>query len=258
MYNQAVRLLLVLLMTSTAFGAAAAKKSKVAASEAARRAFVKANAVMGDAKTPEDYAEAAKYYEEAAAAAPAWPDPRFNLAKARELRGDFAGAIKSLETYIALGGADKREAQDLIYVLETKRDRAGKAATAQASDARFTGRWYRTVHDPRGNPVYQLLVITRDGDRLRFAVAGSMHSGMFGAPSLWAVPESRIDGDSLAFVFHQEGMPGDVCARFRAKGVLSESGKLNIRYALVPFTEPQRDSCPYQDRFGDYQEEWAR
>lgn len=112
----------------------AGKKVKPAVTEAARRAFVKANAVMGDAKTPEDYAEAAKYYEEASAAAPAWPDPRFNLAKARELRGDFAGAISSLEKYIALGGADKREAQDLIYVLETKRDRAGKAA-ATAKDA---------------------------------------------------------------------------------------------------------------------------
>jgi tetratricopeptide (TPR) repeat protein len=121
-------LLLVSVMPASAAPAPSAKKAKPAVTEAARRAFVKANAVMGDAKTAGDYADAAKYYEEASAAAPAWPDPQFNLAKARELRGDFAGAIKSLEKYIALGGADVREAQDLIYVLETKRDRAGKTA----------------------------------------------------------------------------------------------------------------------------------
>jgi tetratricopeptide (TPR) repeat protein len=127
-------LILPLLAAAPAKNAAPAKKSsKPAVGEAARKAFVKANALMGDAKTPDDYAAAARYYEEAAASAPAWPDPHFNLAKARELRGEHAAAIESLKKYIALGGADAREAQDLIYGLEAKLERA--AAAKKAEDA---------------------------------------------------------------------------------------------------------------------------
>lgn len=106
-------------------------KSSPAVAESARRLFVKANAVMGDAKTPEDYAEAAKLYEGAAAAAPGWPEPLFNLAKARELRGEFDPAIAALEKYIKADGSDAREAQDLIYALETKRERAAKAKSVE-------------------------------------------------------------------------------------------------------------------------------
>jgi tetratricopeptide (TPR) repeat protein len=109
----------------------AAKKAKPVATEAARRAFVRGNTVMGDAKTPEDYAEAARLYEEAVAAAPSWPEPLFNLAKARELRGEFDAAIAALEKYLKAGGADAREAQDLVYALEAKRERAAKAKAAE-------------------------------------------------------------------------------------------------------------------------------
>lgn len=119
----------------------AAKKTKPVVTEAARRAFVKGNAVMQDAKKPEDYVQATRYYEEASSAAPGWAEPLFNLAKARELRGDFAGAITALQGYIKAGGADSRQAQDLIYGLETKRDRAAEAA----KQPDFKGSWKQTV-----------------------------------------------------------------------------------------------------------------
>jgi tetratricopeptide (TPR) repeat protein len=109
------------------------RKAKPAVSEAARKAFVSANTIMAEAKTPADYADAARLYEEAAAAAPQWPDPHFNLAKARELAGQYDPAVAALKRYIALGGADARQAQDLVYALETKRDRAAKAADAAAA-----------------------------------------------------------------------------------------------------------------------------
>jgi hypothetical protein len=97
-------------------------KPAPAVPEEARRPFVRGNAAMSEAKTPDDYGRAAQLYEEALALAPWWADPYFNLAKARELRREYDGAIRSLRFYLLAGVAasEAREAQDRIYVLEEK------------------------------------------------------------------------------------------------------------------------------------------
>jgi len=97
--------------------------------EEARRAFVRGNATMSEAKTPEDYARAVQLYREALSIAPWWGDPYFNLAKVRELRQEYDSAIFGLRYYLLTGiaGNDARQVQDRIYVLEEKRDRQAKA-----------------------------------------------------------------------------------------------------------------------------------
>ncbi|MBI2399638.1 MAG: hypothetical protein HYV23_01005 [Deltaproteobacteria bacterium] len=97
--------------------------------EEARRAFVRGNATMSEAKMPEEYARAVQLYTEALLIAPWWSDPYFNLAKAHELRKEYDSAILGLRFFLLTGiaGSDARQAQDQIYVLEEKRDRQAKA-----------------------------------------------------------------------------------------------------------------------------------
>lgn len=96
--------------------------------EEARRAFVRGNATMSEAKTPDEYARAIQLYTEALSIAPWWGDPYFNLAKAHELRQEYDLAIVGLRFFLLTGivGNDERQAQDQIYVLEEKRDRQAK------------------------------------------------------------------------------------------------------------------------------------
>lgn len=104
--------------------------------EDARRAFVKGNTAMADAKSEDDYARATRLYEEAALIAPWWSDPYFNLAKAQELRHDFNGAIRALKFFLLTESSakDTRDAQDRVYVLEEKRDRMAKTKEAQRQE----------------------------------------------------------------------------------------------------------------------------
>lgn len=107
---------------------AATIKPAPAIPEEARRAFVRGNATMSEAKTPEEYARADQLYTEALSIAPWWGDPYFNLAKAHELRQEYDPAILGLRYFLLTGisGKDARQAQDQIYVLEEKRDRQAK------------------------------------------------------------------------------------------------------------------------------------
>lgn len=103
-------------------------KPTPAVTEEARRAFVRGNATMSEAKMPEEYARAIQLYTEALLIAPWWSDPYFNLAKAHELRQEYDSAILGLRFFLLAGivGNDARQAQDQIYVWEEKRDRQAK------------------------------------------------------------------------------------------------------------------------------------
>ena len=104
--------------------------------EEARRAFVRGNTAMTEAKTPDDYARATDLYTEALTIAPWWGDPYFNLSKARELRQEYDRAILALKFFVmTLPPEDEaRKAQDYSYVLEEKRDRQAKADAIRARE----------------------------------------------------------------------------------------------------------------------------
>lgn len=108
-------------------------KPAPAISEEARRAFVRGNAAMSEAKTPEEYARAVQLYTEALLIAPWWGDPYFNLGKAHELRQEYDAAILGLRFFLLTGitGNEARQAQDHIYVLEEKRDQQIKVDEAR-------------------------------------------------------------------------------------------------------------------------------
>lgn len=104
--------------------------------------------------------------EEAAKLAPAWPDPLFDLAKAREAAKDYAGAQAALKSYLALplSAADKRQAQDLSYALEDKAERKGEDDAAAAEAGRFAGNWSRVVMGGAGDErIRQSFTLSRDG-----------------------------------------------------------------------------------------------
>ena len=107
---------------------AAEMKPAPAIPEEARRALVRGNAAMTDAKSPDAAARPIELYEEALTIAPWWGDAYFNLSKARELRQEYDLAIHALRFFLlsAPPEADARQAQDQIYVLEEKRDRLAK------------------------------------------------------------------------------------------------------------------------------------
>jgi len=92
--------------------------------EQARKYLVRGNALMGDAKNPDEADAAIQEYQNALLAAPWWDDAYFNLSKAQELAGDLDGAVSSMQYYLLTEPQDKREAQDRLYAIEAKRDKA--------------------------------------------------------------------------------------------------------------------------------------
>lgn len=111
-------------------------KPAPAVPEDARRAFVRANTTMSDAKGADDYGRAVQLYREASLIAPWWGDPYFNLSKAQELRQDFSDAIAALRLFIlsAPPADDLRKALDYVYALEERRDRGAKEGDAKRQE----------------------------------------------------------------------------------------------------------------------------
>ena len=96
--------------------------------EEARRHFVRGTALFKDAKSPDDYKQVVDEFRQAIRLAPWWPDARFNWALAREAAGDYANAIVNVNLYLLfkLPDADARAAQDKIYALEAKQEKAAR------------------------------------------------------------------------------------------------------------------------------------
>jgi len=96
--------------------------------EEARKHFVRGTALFKDAKSPEDYKQVVDEFTQAMQLAPWWPDARYNFALALEAAGDYASAILNVKLYLLfkLSGTDARIAQDKIYALEAKQEKAAK------------------------------------------------------------------------------------------------------------------------------------
>ncbi|MGB2751834.1 MAG: hypothetical protein WBC19_07225 [Pyrinomonadaceae bacterium] len=106
--------------------------------EDARRPFIRGNTAIKNASSAEDYANAAKLYQDALLLAPWWADAYFNLAKGQELHKDFDAAIQSLKFFLMTSpsAADAREAQDHIYALEELRDKKAVSDKANSPEAK--------------------------------------------------------------------------------------------------------------------------
>jgi len=106
-------------------------KPAPAVPEEARRALVRGNTALEEGAGLDDYARAAKHYEEAAALAPWWGAAYLNLARAQELQFDYRSAQHNLKLYMltARSPEDARKAQDYLYALEDKQERADRSKT---------------------------------------------------------------------------------------------------------------------------------
>ena len=92
----------------------------------ARRHGIIATTLEKDAKEPSDYDLVIKEYDAALAAAPWWPEAMVSKAKTCEAQGQYQKAIDSLKHYLLTKPieADARTAQDKIYALEAKLEKA--------------------------------------------------------------------------------------------------------------------------------------
>jgi hypothetical protein len=115
--------------------------------EEARRALIRGNTAIDDGKGADDYARAAKHYQDALALAPWWGVAYSGLARAQELQFDYASAERNLKLYMltTTNADDARRAQDYLYVLQDKQDRAdSKKADYDNKFGWLGGQWSLT------------------------------------------------------------------------------------------------------------------
>lgn len=168
--------------------------------EAARRALVRGNTALEAATGPDDYVRAARNYEEAAGLAPWWGAAYLSLARVQDLQLDYRSAQRNVHIYmVAIASPEEaRKAQDYLYELEYKQERADK--TRSENDSKYgwaSGQWSVTkkVFDINGNPVVQTdPVVTRssiEGSRVMLNVAGDTKE--HGYPGGYNDSPSRVD-----------------------------------------------------------------
>ena len=98
----------------------------------ARRHFVKAVTLQKDAKDAGELEGAIAEYRLALAEAPWWADAYYNLAVAQEGAAKFADAKKNLGLYLLTGPKDAESAQDRLFALEARMEKAAKEAARYA------------------------------------------------------------------------------------------------------------------------------
>jgi hypothetical protein len=148
-------------------------KPAPAVPEDARRELVRGNTALEEATGLEDYARAARHYEGALALAPWWGAAYLNLARAQELQFDYVSAERNLKLYMLTAASpdDSRKAQDYLYALQFKQERADR--TRADYDTKFgwlSGQWSvsRKLLDKTG-----YAVVETDPVALRSSVEGS-------------------------------------------------------------------------------------
>jgi hypothetical protein len=117
--------------------------------EEARRHFVRGTALFKDAKSPDEFKQVVDEFRQAARIAPWWPDARYNFALAWEAAGDYDKAIVNVKLYLLfkLPDSDARTAQDKIYALEAKQEKAAKAKEEENSPQAVAAREQQSFQD---------------------------------------------------------------------------------------------------------------
>lgn len=92
--------------------------------EEARRHYVKADALIHDAQSPQEAGAAIEEYSKALLEAPWWPEVYRDQGLALEVAGRYEDGKKALKLYLLShpGEEESRKAQDEIYRIEAKED----------------------------------------------------------------------------------------------------------------------------------------
>ena len=106
--------------------------------EEARRNYVMAKTLFKDAKNIQDYNDALVKFKAALLAAPWWADAYLDMGLAYEEAQQYAEAINALKLYVVANPDSEkaRKAQDEIYIIEAKKEKAAKESSPQAVAAR--------------------------------------------------------------------------------------------------------------------------
>lgn len=220
--------------------------SKAPVSEEARRAFVKGNSAFTGAKSPAALRNAAARYEEASRIAPSWPDPLYNLAKAREAAGDPAGALTALRAYLSLPlpPPEQREALDWAYALEERVSKKSKDEAWAAAADKFAGTWSRTLRAGSGATARQTFTLSRKGSEL--ALSSAEPKPLY---------DARVEGRFIEFKWphtFDSGPDMFTAAIGVCRGELSPDGRsIEFTQALLPYTPAQEAHWKERGEPGD-------
>jgi len=188
-------------------------KPSPAIPEEARRQYIMGKTLFEDAKSVQDFNDAIEKFRKALLIAPWWPEANRDLGMALQAARQYDEAIKALKLYIATNPGEElsRRAQNEIYKIEARQEKAAKEKTAAAVQARveekkkgirdLTGNWYREEpYDHRLSPYdnnYHYRAEMR-GEELIFTEVtdASYWGGNRGNEKVWFIA-NRLDGNRL-------------------------------------------------------------
>lgn len=102
----------------------------------AKRPFMKGVTFQKEATSVSDYELAISAYKEALLLAPWWPEAIYNMALAQEGAGKFDDAIQSLKLYLLTGPKDAEQAENRMYAMEAKKEKAAQDTSPAAQEAK--------------------------------------------------------------------------------------------------------------------------
>jgi hypothetical protein len=104
--------------------------------EEARKNFVMGMALLNEAKTKEDYQLVITKFKSSLSAAPWYSEAYKQLGLTQELSGNFDEAIANIGFYMLspLSEIDKQKAQDEIYIIEAKKEKAISSETLKKKE----------------------------------------------------------------------------------------------------------------------------
>jgi tetratricopeptide (TPR) repeat protein len=182
--------------------------------EEAERFMARGTAAVKDAKTDQDFKDAAAEFEKATVAAPWLANAYYNLAVAESKAGDYAGAARNLRFYllVAPNAPDAKDAKNLMYEMEYKQEKAGKDRAEQARREEELARKKREedaraakLQDLEGEWLSQSGVVM-----IRISHSGSSYQGDIPDNGVWTV------------MHFQDGSPGKSITTLKS---FSSSGK---------------------------------
>jgi hypothetical protein len=189
----------------------------------ARRHMARGVAAVEDAKTPDDFKDACKEFQQAATLAPWLANAYRNIAIAQDKAGMYDQSLASLRVYLLTrpSSADTDWADDLKSKVEYRKEKAAKAKEEENSPQAVVARQQQSFQDllrkidgrrytfPSSNPPYNTQTIDVRGN---FLVLGYLWpNGQYG-DSGW--PRAEINGyettlrngdSSIVYVISEDG-----------------------------------------------------
>ena len=122
--------------------------------EDARRQYVMGKTLFEDAKNVKEFKDAIEKFRKALLIAPWWPEANRDLGMALQASQEYEEAIRALKLYVATNPGEEltRRAQNEIYKIEARQEKAAKESSPQAMAANIQKEyedWLRKIDGRR-------------------------------------------------------------------------------------------------------------